>query len=98
MSIGFTPGLTQKRVEANETLAFERAVVTVLPQLYESGMSSAQIHQVFTEKISPPDGTSGDAYTYKQNGQVVGYALPFAGQGFWAPLRASLASRPTGRR
>ncbi len=87
--IGFT-GLTQKRVEANETLAFERAVVTVVPQLYDSGMSSTRIHQVFTEQINPPDETSGDAYTYRRNGQIVSYALPFSGQGFWAPVKGVL--------
>lgn len=83
--IGFT-GLTRQRVEANAALAFERAVVMVFPELYEANMSSLDIHRVFTEQISAPDATSGGAYTYKQAGQVAGYALPFAGQGFWAPI------------
>ncbi|UCD52220.1 MAG: FMN-binding protein [Phycisphaerales bacterium] len=83
--IGFT-GLTRRRVEANAALAFERAVVAVFPELYEANMGSLEIHRVFTEQISEPDATSGGAYTYEQAGQVTGYALPFAGQGFWAPI------------
>ena len=83
--IGFT-GLTRQRVEANATLAFEQAVVAVLPQLRDEATSSADIHRVFTEQITAPDEASGGAYTLQQNGQIVGYALPFAGQGFWAPV------------
>jgi len=83
--IGFT-GLTRQRVEANETLAFERAVVAVFPQLREAGASSLDVHRIFTERIGTPDATSGGAYTLKQNGQILGYALPISGQGFWAPI------------
>ena len=83
--IGFT-GLTRRRVEANETLAFERAVVAVFPQLHKAGMSSPDIHRIFTEQIAAPNEASGGAYTLNQNGQVAGYALPFSGQGFWAPV------------
>jgi len=83
--IGFT-GLTRQRVEANAALAFERAVVMVFPELYKANMSSLEIHRVFTEQISAPDADSGGAYTYRPAGQATGYALPFAGQGFWAPI------------
>lgn len=83
--IGFT-GLTGRRVEANEALAFERAVVAVFPQLREAGASSLDVHRIFTEQISTPDEISGGAYTLRQNGQILGYALPISGQGFWAPI------------
>jgi len=84
--IGFTQ-VTRNRVQANAALAFERAVVTVFPQFDPSRMSSLQIHSAFTEQISEPDETSGGAYALKQAGRVVGYALPIAGQGFWAPIK-----------
>lgn len=83
--IGFT-GLTRRRVEANATLAFERAVVAVLPQLRADDTNSGDIHRIFTEQISTPDATSGGAYTFKRGGQTAGYALPISGQGFWAPI------------
>ncbi len=84
--IGFAQ-VTQERVQANEKLAFERAVVTVLPDLGGSELTNAEVHQKFTEQVSEPDDTSAGAYTLKRNGQIVAYALPISGQGFWAPIR-----------
>lgn len=84
--IGFTAA-TKERVQANERLAFERAVVAVLPQLYEPGLSGTEVHRRFVEQVSEPESGTGGAYTLKKGGQIVGYALPFDGQGFWAPIR-----------
>ncbi|MHC4517270.1 MAG: FMN-binding protein [Planctomycetota bacterium] len=84
--IGFT-NLTRRRVEANAELAFERAVVAVLPQLCEPGVSALEVHRRFTEQVTEPNPTSGGAYTFQQNGRIAGYALPIAGQGFWAPIK-----------
>lgn len=84
--IGFTQ-VTSQRVEANEKLAFEKAVLAALPGLYKKGMSRLELHQQFTELVSPPDDSSGGAYTLRQNGRVIAYALPISGQGFWAPIK-----------
>lgn len=84
--IGFT-NLTRRRVEANAELAFERAVVAVLPQLHEPGLSALEVHRRFTEQVTEPNPTSGGAYTFQRNGRIAGYALPIAGQGFWAPIK-----------
>lgn len=84
--IGFT-NLTRRRVEANAALAFEKAVVAVLPQLNEPGLSALEVHRRFTEQVTEPNPTSGGAYTFQQNGRIAGYALPIAGQGFWAPIK-----------
>jgi len=78
--------VTRARVEANQKLALEQAVVSVLPGLGGPGLSSAEIHRRFTEQVSEPDASSGGAYTLKKEGQIVGYALPISGQGFWAPI------------
>ncbi len=79
--------LTRERVEANVRLAFERAVVAVLPGLYEPTLSGPEIQRRFVEQVSEPDASSGGAYTLRKDGQIAAYALPFAGQGFWAPIR-----------
>jgi Na+-transporting NADH:ubiquinone oxidoreductase subunit C len=84
--IGFT-NVTRRRVEANAELAFEAAVVAVLPQLNEDGLSSLEVHRRFTEQVTEPNPASGGAYTYRENGQIAGYALPIDGQGFWAPIK-----------
>lgn len=86
--IGFTQA-TSKRVEANEKLAFEKAVLAVLPSLYDEKekVSGLELHKRFTEKVSMPDEHSGGAYTMKEGGRIVAYALPISGQGFWAPIK-----------
>lgn len=84
--IGFSQ-VTRARVEANEDLAFEKAVLTVLPGLLDSGISRLELHKTFVERISRPDEKSGGAYTLKEAGQTVAYALPISGQGFWAPIK-----------
>ena len=84
--IGFS-SLTRERVKSNERLAFEKAVVAVLPDLHESGLGSAEIHRRFTEQVTEPDASSGDAFTFRKDGKIASYAVPFEGQGFWAPIR-----------
>jgi Na+-transporting NADH:ubiquinone oxidoreductase subunit C len=88
--IGFS-ALTQERVQANARLALESAVLRALPtaggeQELES-LGGPEIHRRFTEQVSPPDASSGGAYTQEKDGQIVAYALPFQGQGFWARIR-----------
>jgi Na+-transporting NADH:ubiquinone oxidoreductase subunit C len=84
--IGLTR-LTSERVEANEQLAFERAVLSVLPEMEVETMTRMEIHKTFTESIEEPDATSNGAYIAKQNGKIMAYALPISGQGFWAPIK-----------
>ena len=84
--IGFAR-FTDERVEANKDLAFERAVVTVLPGLLQDGESRLQIHRKFVDRVGPPDEQSGGACVLRGDGQIVAYALPIEGQGFWAPIK-----------
>jgi Na+-transporting NADH:ubiquinone oxidoreductase subunit C len=84
--IGLTR-LTGERVETNEKLAFERAVLSVLPEVDVETMTRLEIHNTFTQSVDPSDDTSGGAYAVKQNGQITTYVLPISGQGFWAPIK-----------
>ncbi len=83
--IGFAQ-ITEKRVKTNEARAFELAVLKVLPGLYDPNVGAVELHRRFVEQLEPPTTDSAGTYTLKQNGQVVAYALPFTGQGFWAPI------------
>ena len=94
--IGFT-AVTRERVEANERLAFEAAVLAVLPGVYEPGLGGAEVHRRFVEQVSEPDDASGGAYTLRQGGQIAAYALPFDGQGFWAPIRGLIGIAADGK-
>jgi Na+-transporting NADH:ubiquinone oxidoreductase subunit C len=76
--IGFAR-LTRGRVEANEQLNFERAVVQAFPDI--QFQNDQQVHQIFTEQFEKDEQTG--AYHYIEDGQLQGYAVPFEGQGFW---------------
>jgi Na+-transporting NADH:ubiquinone oxidoreductase subunit C len=89
--IGLTR-LTGERVEANEKLAFERAVLSVLPEVNVESMTSLGIHDTFTKTISKSDVTS-DTYVARRNGQTIAYVLPISGQGFWAPIKGVIGIR-----
>ena len=85
--IGFSR-LTRDRVEANLTIAFEKAVLEVIPEI--SATTNAQIHQIFTEQFELSSG----GYVYRNNGQVAGYAVPVEGQGFWATIKGIIGIAP----
>ena len=78
---------TDSLVEANAQLALEKAVLQVLPSLYNQTASRTELHKTFIEQVGKPSDESGEAYTLKDNGRVVAYAVPFSGQGFWAPIK-----------
>ena len=84
--IGLTR-LTNERVEGNEKLAFERAVLSVLPGMDIEMLTNQDIHNKFTDLISEPNESSKGAYKAKSNGQVIAYVLPISGRGFWAPVK-----------
>lgn len=84
--IGLTR-ITSERVEANQKLAFERAVLSVLPKVEVEAMTRSEIHNTFIESINEPDESSKGAYTAKKDGRVIAYVLPISGRGFWAPIK-----------
>jgi Na+-transporting NADH:ubiquinone oxidoreductase subunit C len=82
--IGFSR-LTRERVLANEQLLFERAVLEVFPDDIEVP-PGPQVHQRFNELFEESQ-EAGKAYLFRKDGQLVGYAVPVSGKGFWAPIR-----------
>lgn len=85
--IGLT-ALTRDRVDANAQTALQLAVLRVLPGLYEERMGSLQVYRRFTGRVAQPRPETGGAWTLAdENGRIVAYAVPIAGQGFWAPIK-----------
>ena len=78
---------TRPRVEANEQIAFEKAVLQALPIDIPEGASNADLHQLFVERVKAPDDTSAGAYRLTKNGKADAYAVPFGGRGFWNVIR-----------
>ena len=88
---------TRAKVQANETMALEAAVLRALPGLYDESLSKTDLHRLFTDRITPPSVETGGAWTVRENGIVTAYAVPVAGQGFWAPIRGILGVAGDGR-
>ena len=80
--IGFAR-LTRGRVEANQQLNFERAVVRAFPEI--KFKNDQEVHRIFEEQFKKDDQTG--AFEYTKDGQLLGYAVPFSGQGFWADIK-----------
>ncbi len=91
--IGFSQ-YTQERVQANQQLNFEVAVLKVLPGMYDPNLSSVELHKKFQEQLSEPTEQTSGAYTLKKNNVIQAYALPITGHGFWAEIKAVIGIQP----
>lgn len=78
---------TRERVKVNEKMALEQAVLQVLPGLYDESLGNTELHQRYQEKVTEPSDETGGAWAYNEDGSVTAYAVPIAGQGFWAPIK-----------
>lgn len=85
--------LTRERVEANQRIAFERTVLEALG-MDVGDMSRSQVHDRFVASIAEPTDNTAGAYRWMEDGRLKGYALPIAGQGFWAPIKGVLGIEP----
>jgi Na+-transporting NADH:ubiquinone oxidoreductase subunit C len=84
--IGFNR-FTGERVEANQKMTFEKAVLTVLPGLDDQNLRPMELHHRFMDDVTRPNDSTGGAYTLRKNGVIIAYALPISGRGFWAPIK-----------
>ena len=85
--IGFAR-LTRDKVEMNKQIAFEKAVLQVFPQI--KAATNTQTHQIFTEQFEK----TSSGYIYRKDGQIVGYAVPVEGQGYWALIKGIIGITP----
>ncbi len=84
--IGFNI-FTRERVNANDKIAVEKAVVEVIPGLFDEKMKSSDIHNTFIQNISLTDEPASGVYQYRDKTNLSSYAVPFSGRGFWAPIK-----------
>jgi len=94
------------RVEANNQIRFERAVLLAVGVEAES-MNPAEVHAAFVENIQPPTPASAGAYTYPGERRASAassssavpavYAIPFEGQGFWNVIKGVVGIKPDGK-
>lgn len=77
---------TRQRVEDNQRVAFDRAVLQAVPIGLPDSPSPALVHGLFADSIYD-GGTGAGVYEFRRDGAVVAYALQIEGPGFWAPIR-----------
>ncbi len=85
--------MTRQRVQNNELIAFERAVLLSLGVKEQGTASPSDIHRAYVELIRPPDASSAGAYRLTRGDSTVAYALPLSGPGFWAPIKGVIGIR-----
>jgi len=78
---------TRKRVEDNQRIAFERAVLEALPIDISETISPSEIHDIYLETVKDSTATTGGALRYMKGDSLIAYALPLGGPGFWAPIK-----------
>ena len=78
---------TKERVAANKKRSFEQAILASLPGMYDAKAGDLELHKKFQQRIGQPNEFTAGACILKEDGQLVAYALPIAGQGFWAPIK-----------
>ena len=78
---------TRRRVEANERIAFERAVLEALPIDISQRISPSEIHGLYLETVKDSTAATGGALRYMRADSLIAYALPLDGPGFWAPIK-----------
>jgi len=78
---------SRDRVEANQLLSVERAVLEALPIQLPPEASSIELHRIFLERVTGPSATSGSAYVLPEGDKVIAYAVPLEGKGYWDTIR-----------
>ncbi len=78
---------TRKRVEDNERISFERAVLEALPIDIGQRVSPSEIHGIYLKTMTDSTAATGGALRYMRGDSLIAYALPLEGPGFWAPIK-----------
>jgi len=78
---------SRDRVEANQRLSVEKAVLEALPIELPPEASSLELHRIFLERVTGPSAASGSAYVLTEGDKVVAYAVPLEGKGYWDTIR-----------
>jgi Na+-transporting NADH:ubiquinone oxidoreductase subunit C len=79
---------TRQRVQDNEQIAFERAVLEALPIDLPPNASPSTIHTMYLEHVKEASDASAGALRYIENDSLIAYGLPLEGPGFWAQIKA----------
>ncbi len=87
---------TRERVEANRQIRRERALLmAALPDAIDRNTPPMKVHQIFTQRVKPPEIPEQDPLyriaSEENEDEIIAYALPLEGQGFWDVIAGFLA-------
>jgi Na+-transporting NADH:ubiquinone oxidoreductase subunit C len=78
---------TRQRVQDNERIAFERAVLEAVPEVITGPLLPSEIHKTFSEYVYQPADSTAGAYQVIKDGFLIAFVLPIEGPGFWASIK-----------
>lgn len=87
---------TQGKVDANQRIQFERAVLEAVGLDVNDDTSRTEIHELFTSRIQAPTEGGTSAYRFVEDDKLLAWALPIEGQGFWNVIRGVVGLSPDG--
>jgi len=88
---------TRARVEAGERARYRSYVLSTFDM--EAPEDPQAVDRLWNERIEERSDARGPYFAARgQQGQLLGYAFPFSGPGFWGPIRGVLAVDPAGKK
>ncbi len=87
-----TDALTSERIAENQRLDEMKSVLYAFN--LDSEGSNQEIAARFEAAIESVEATDFTYYAHVENGETLGYAVPFAGGGLWGTIRGWLAVSP----
>ena len=88
--------LSEDRIEANQRVKLERIVLKVLDVPVPADTSDEKLSEIFKDRVKAIQVKDKTLYVhYGKNGRnILGYAFPVGGPGFWGPVYGMAAVGP----
>jgi Na+-transporting NADH:ubiquinone oxidoreductase subunit C len=88
--------LNEERIETNQRVKLQRIILQVLGMPGEKGVSDLDVVHTFETRVKRVEVKGKDIYVgYGKDGEnIIGYAFPVGGPGFWGPIFGMVAVDP----
>ena len=88
--------LSEERIETNQRVKLERIVLKVLDVPVPAQASDEKLREIFRDRVKAIQVKDKTLYIhYDKNGRnILGYAFPVGGPGFWGPVFGMVAVGP----
>jgi len=79
--------VNEGRIERNEAVKFQRIVLQVLGMVAGHRLPDEEVLRLFQDRVTPVEAGGRTVYVGRgQAGNILGYAFPVGGSGFWGPI------------